>query len=150
VTDRATRHWVVLADHAHARIYEVSGDIPLHRIAHLENPDARKAARDLGSDRPGRRSDALGNRHALGADEDPKEHSRNDFAREVAAYLNAARRQGRFDSLVLAMPPRALGLVRQALDVDSARLVEREIHKDLMHHTEEQLEALIGAVAADH
>jgi protein required for attachment to host cells len=145
----ATRHWIVLADHAHARIYEVTGDIPLHPVTQLENAAAQSAARDLGSDKPGRKSNIFGRRHALSVQEDPKEHAGNAFAHEVAEYLNAGRRQGRVDAFILAMPPRVLGLVRKSLDVDSARMVEREIHKDLMHHTEAQLKELVGAIAAE-
>lgn len=145
----AVRHWIVVADHARARIYEVAADAPLHPIAELENVAAQGPARDLGSDKPGRKSNVFGHRHALGSEEDPKEHARNEFGRQVADYLNAGRRQGRFDAIILAMPPRALGLVRKSLDVDSARMVEREIHKDLMHHTEAQLETLIGTIASE-
>src|SRR5262245_34931569 len=134
------RHWIVLADHAHMRIYEIASDIPLHPVAQLANPDAQSAARDLGSDRPGRTHNIFGHRHALSAAEDAKEHAGNVFAHEIAEYLNVGRRNGLFDALVLAMPPRVLGRVRRKLDIDSARMVEREIHKDLMHHTEEQLE----------
>jgi protein required for attachment to host cells len=144
----AARHWIVLADHAHARIYEVADDTPLHPIAQLENAAGQSAARDLGSDKPGRKSNIFGHRHALGAGEDPKEHAGNVFAHEIAEYLNAERRKDRFDALVLAMPPRVLGLVRKSLDVGSARMVEREIHKDLMHHTEAQLDELLVAIAA--
>ena len=144
----AAKHWIVVADQARARIYEVAADLPLHPIAELENTAAQGPARDLGSDRPGRKSNIFGHGHSLSSEEDPKEHAGNEFARQVADYLNAGRRQGRFDAIVLVMPPRALGLVRKSLDVDSARMVEREIHKDLMHHTEAELEAMVGKIAA--
>jgi len=142
-----TRHWIVVADQAQARMYEVAGSIRMHRVAQLENSAAQSAARDLGSDRPRRKINIFGHRHALSTQQVPKEHVANAFAHEIAEYLNAGRRQGRFDALVLAMPPRAVGLVRQELDAGTARMVEREIHKDLMHHTEAQLQVLLAELS---
>ena len=54
------------------------------------------------------------------------------FARRVAAHLDEALRQKRFDELRIAAAPRFLGLLRQALSPHVAAEVTEELNKDLV------------------
>jgi len=125
--------WVVLADGAHARIFENSGPgTGLVEINSWDSPSARKPTRDLGTDRPGRgHESATYGRHALAAREDWHEGEKANFVHDVAAYLNDRNHQGAFDELVIAAPPRALGELRKAIDSTTAGRLKVEINKDL-------------------
>lgn len=138
------KQWIVVADHARARIYEAAGEGKLKAVASFENQGAHGHARDLASDRPGRRGDSFGHRHALGSEEDPKRHAAAQFAHEIGQYLDAARRGAKFEALTLAMPPHFLGLLRKSLDAECARRVERTLKSDLMHLSEAELRAHLG------
>jgi protein required for attachment to host cells len=140
-----SRHWVVVADHAQARIYEGSAGMALRELTRLDNAQAHQRAQDLGSDRPGRRIDSFGHRHALGGEEDPKRRAAADFAKSLADHLAAARRTEGFDALTLVMPPHFLGLLRKSLSADCARRVERVVRKDLMHCSPAQLRTELDA-----
>ena len=89
--------------------------------------------RDLKTSAQGR-SFSTGNdsRHALERREMPHEHEARDFARQLAETLRLARVAGRYDRLILAAEPKFLGLIREALDPATQKLVSREIPKHLL------------------
>jgi protein required for attachment to host cells len=139
---------MVLADETQARFYEVAGE-NIRRLEPLDNPKAHRAVRDLESDRPGRRVDSFGHRHALGGEEDAKRHATAVFAREIADRLAAARVSGHLGALTLVMSSRMLGLLRDALDAESSELVRKVVRKNLMHLDEGELRAGLAEALRD-
>ena len=98
----------------------------------LDSAAAHKRSVDLGSDRPGRTQEsATATRHAVQPKHDPHELAKQDFLREVARQLDAAGAE--FDALVLVMPDRALGEVRDALGTEARGKVKGELAKDLVN-----------------
>jgi protein required for attachment to host cells len=125
--------WVVLADGARARILANEGPgTGLVEVEEWVSAEARKPTRDLGTERPGRgHESATQGRHAITPRADWHDAAEAEFARDLAHYLKTHVDTGAFDQLVLAAPPRALGVLRQVIDPATAGLVKSEINKDL-------------------
>lgn len=133
---RMPRHsitWIVVSDGSRARILaarkEGSGfDV----VPELASPEAHTPSHDLGSDRPGRAQES-GNsaHHSIEPRHDPHEERKSAFVRSLAAQLNQAAGEKRFDDLILFAPPRCLGELREALDDAVLRKVKAEAPKDL-------------------
>lgn len=128
---KKTLTWIILLDKGRARAVEHDG----HRLAVV--PDITfdglgKEARDIEADRPGRTHDSHGpGRHAMEPHTNPKDVEAKAFVGLVADKLAAAQAQGRFDRLVLAAAPEALGLLRDALSAPVKERVIGELDKDL-------------------
>lgn len=90
--------------------------------------------RELGSDEPGRSFDSAGQgRHAMSTEQEPVEHVAQQFALELAKILNKGRVAHAYDKLILIAEPKFLGLLRAALDKNTAALVSHTVSKDLPH-----------------
>lgn len=58
---------------------------------------------------------------------------------EVASYIEKARREGRFDRLILAAGPDFLGHVRQKLSRETQNKIEKSISKDFTRLKDHEL-----------
>ena len=112
--------WVVVADRARARIFSASTPKgPLTELEDLVLPEARSHERDLTSDRPGSAFDSGGTgRHAMAAP-------------TSAERVESARVAGECQQLVLVAPPDFLGRLKKQLGSQSAKLLTRQIGKNL-------------------
>jgi protein required for attachment to host cells len=123
--------WILTANRTGARIFDKQGGM-LTLLETIENEQGRLRDRDIDSDRPGRAFDrATSARHALSTEESPHERIVKAFARGLADKLRQARLAGRFERLVIVAEPHMLGLIREALDVVTARTVIASVAKDL-------------------
>ena len=87
---------------------------------------------DLGKDHPGRvKESASPSRHAGEPCRDLHDAAKEDFVRTVAAELSALHAQGQFDELVLVAPARVLGEIKVSLSKPMAKVVVKELQKDL-------------------
>lgn len=123
--------WLLVADEAIARIIERGqrDDGPLENIVELTDATAHATDADLRHDAQGRRNNSVTSSAA-----DSKKHIEADaFAARVAAQLEEASQQGRFDELRLAAAPRFLGALRKALSPAVSKSVTLELDKDLIH-----------------
>ncbi len=125
--------WIVICDGARGRILVNRGyGTMLDEIREAEDHDARLPTRALGTDRPGRAHDSSGaGRHAMAPPVDWHKFEKERFAKEIAAMVNTAVLENKFDKVVLVAPPRVLGDLRQALSAQAKAKVSGEIGKDL-------------------
>jgi protein required for attachment to host cells len=125
--------WVVVADRARARIFSASTPKgPLTELEDLVLPEARSHERDLTSDRPGRAFDSGGiGRHAMEAPTTAKEQAALSFARTIAERVESGRVSGECQQLVLVAPPDFLGRLKKQLGSQCAKLLTRQIGKNL-------------------
>ena len=70
--------------------------------------------------------------------------AKEQFARDVAAALEAAALKKLYEELVIVAPPQALGDLRQALGRHAKALVTGEIAKDLTNLPDHELPAHLG------
>lgn len=140
--------WILVAHRAGARIFENDGPgTGLRPVDTITHPEGRLANKALGSDTPGRSFDSHGaNRHALGKEHDPVETVAQEFARALAARLDAGRTKHAYGKLVLVAEPRFLGMLRAALPPHTATLVSATLDRDLGGTADHDLPSHLGAV----
>jgi protein required for attachment to host cells len=63
---------------------------------------------------------------------DPHEFEEKRFVEAISEKINRAALANRFDRLIVAAPPRALGQVRQALSKAASGRLAAEVNKDLI------------------
>ncbi|MCW5737094.1 MAG: host attachment protein [Enhydrobacter sp.] len=133
---RHRRTWIVVADGSRARFFEPGEDsrtlAPTDQTE-MTAAEARRPARDLVTDKPGRGFASAGSdaRHAFEPPHDIHKMQKHDFTARLAGVLDKACEEGRFDRLVLVAPPRSLGELRTLLSDRVKKTVAHEVGKDL-------------------
>lgn len=129
--------WVLVADSSRARVFEATTSRgEMQEIDAFVHTESRLREQDLTADLPGRAFDSHGQgRHAMGAKRSPKQQEHFNFASQLDHYLDDARKQNRFDQLIIAAPPEFLGLLRSGLTNSTAKRVKAFIDKDLTRET---------------
>lgn len=146
--------WIIVADGQKYLALRNRGDADfLHLEVVAHESEHTPPARDLASDRPGRRNDAAratpGGVQAWGksAMEQTDWHrvAEDRFVEALAQNLSAWAQEGRFRKLVLFADPRTLGALRDVLEVGVKALVQAQIAKDLTQMPLDRIEAVIAA-----
>lgn len=141
--------WVAVADGGKAMIFANEGSdaapaLTVLSKAEFDNPSTR----EQGADRPGRRPDTgPGQRSAMEAT-DWHELGEEEFVRAFAERLNRAASAGRFERLVLAVPPKVLGQLRRDLSEVASRCIAAEIGNDLTRLPVGEIERHLARVLA--
>jgi protein required for attachment to host cells len=140
--------WIIVADSARARIFTLSGiGGKLQEITDLAHPESRLHDRELTSDLPGRAFDSHGQgRHGMEQATDPQEREAQAFATEIARHIDRGQREGNFDSLVLAAPPKFLGQLRPELSKPARNALIGELDKNLVKADEKTIERHLSAL----
>jgi protein required for attachment to host cells len=132
--------WVLVADGTQAEVFEHGGPgkglIPVAGL-HFEQEPLR--AREINSDRPGRfAGGGVGSRSSVD-EANPVQMREERFVKSLADKLETMRREGRFDRLIIAAAPSALGDLRPALSDGVKETVIAELPKDLTNVPKPQL-----------
>jgi protein required for attachment to host cells len=124
--------WFVVADAGRAEaLVKRRGESGYDSVRSWENPLAHLKAHELGDDKPGRAFESSSaRRSAMEPRETPKEASEHDFARELAAALDAAVSGGEAQRIVLIAAPRLLGDLRPLLSRAVQGAIAAEHAKD--------------------
>jgi protein required for attachment to host cells len=129
--------WIVVANSERARVFTVAEEKDrrrLQEVKELVHPASRGHERDLvanGSDRTFN-SEGPG-RHARSESISPKEHEAWKLCKELAGELESARTNDRFRELIVVAAPEFLGQLRKSMTPPTARLIARELDKDVAH-----------------
>ena len=125
--------WILVADGRRARVL-----VERRRGASLDEPD--DWSMEIGpeelydeQDRPPRSFDRVGSgRHAMDKGRSLHEQEEEKFLKRVADRVSDAERHNQFDHLVIAAPPRALGLLRAMLAPGAKSRIRADLSKDLL------------------
>lgn len=125
--------WMLIADGRRARVL-----VEHRRGAALEEP--AEWAMEIGpedlydpQDRPPRSANSVGNsRHAMDKGRNLHEQEEEKFLKRVADRLGEAEKHSQFDHLVIAAPPRALGMLRTMLPPGAKARIRADLSKDLL------------------
>ncbi|HET9716898.1 MAG TPA: host attachment family protein [Pseudolabrys sp.] len=133
--------WVVVCDGKKALILENAGDskfpnLKTIQVLEQENPPTH----ELGTDVPGRTNSSIGNIRSAMDQTDWHDQSEQRFLAQLAQRLDAAVSSGKFKSLILVAPPRALGMLRPAYSQAIKGVLRAEIDKDLVKLPVHQIE----------
>jgi protein required for attachment to host cells len=129
-----TGAWVVACDGQKALVLQNDGDSELLNLKTIEVlAEAHGSTSELGTDKPGRTFQSRGSSRSAVEAPDYHTEAEVNFLRRVAGIIDAAASQEKTKHLVLIAPPKALGIVREALTPAARAIITAEIHKDLAH-----------------
>jgi len=142
--------WIVVASQSQARIFRYLGlKSGLRLVEKIQHPEGRLLDRELGADRQGRSFSSVGHggRSAYEDERSPHVEVAWDFARRLAAQLQAARGRNEFRALMLVAEAKFLGILKSCLDEQTKKVLvatlDREYHQksssELSRHIDEYL-----------
>ncbi len=107
--------------------------------------------RDIMSDKPGRSfvSRGGGRRSAMEYASDPVAEDQREFIRQVIALLESHRRAGDFDRLAILAEHDMLGHLRQMMPRTLVDLVIRQVPKNLLHLSAQDLAEAVASELRD-
>lgn len=118
--DKPRRTFVVVADASRAKLYQKpDNQSKLMLLEEFDHPEGRAKAMDLMADKPGRTFASGPTTKGRSAKEyrtDPKQVEAEKFARALGRRLAELFDAHAFDDLVIAAPPKFMGLLRAALE----------------------------------
>lgn len=103
-----------------------------HLVVRFEKHRDDVAARDLGTDRPGRVQPSVGTSGSAVEQTDFHEMEEEAFLQAIAAELSKMVTSGMVGSLVVVAPPRALGYLRQSYTETLRQAIRLEIDRDFV------------------
>jgi protein required for attachment to host cells len=126
--------WILVANSATARIFNMESNGSLTELKALMHPASRLHQRDLVSDREGRSFEsAYPAHHALEPPTPAKQVEFAIFAKLISDHLNEEHRAGKFNKLYIAASPHFLGLLRKDFSPQIVETIAGEIDKDITH-----------------
>lgn len=133
--------WVLVGDGRRALFFANHGDANLLDLRVIETRiDENPAAREHGSDAPGRAFASKGGVRSAVENTDWHELEEERFARAMADRINKAAESGEMTEIVIVAPPRTLGEIRKDLTAKAKSKVAGELDKDLTHHPLPEIE----------
>jgi protein required for attachment to host cells len=141
---KPTITWIVIANGDQAKVFEHDGPGKgLKALDDMRFAQESLMARDIMSDRPGRTFSSAGKgaRSSIDYTSDPVAVRERRFVEQLADVLDEKRRDGRFDRLVIAAAPTALGDIRPALSDELRAILLAELPKDLTNTPTDKLAA---------
>lgn len=131
---KPTITWIVVADGDQAKVFEHEGPGKgLKPLKEMSFEQDHLKASEIMSDKPGRAfsSAGPGARSSIEYSSDPVAVRERRFVERLAEALNEKRQEGKFDRLVIAAAPAALGDIRPALSTQVKETMLAEMPKDL-------------------
>ena len=136
-----TTTWILSANRSNASLFESNWPgKSMRRLQDIPHPKGRLQNKDINTDKPGRSFDSMGQgRHSMGSDQEPIDHVAQQYASVLAELLNKGRLTNAYEKLVLIAEPKFLGILRAALDKNTALLVVQSVNKELLDLKEEDV-----------
>lgn len=143
----AKQTWLLVANGSEAVIYKyLAAGTALEEVGGVGNGTRRYRDQDLVTDRPGVMSGGGSHIHgkdAMTSEMSPSDKAKKDFAKEVIDELDQARRQDKLHGVDIIAEPSMLGLLREAMDNNMQKLIDKSVSKDGIGKSAEELLDLI-------
>ena len=127
------RTWILVANSARARCFEVGADrAGLELLNSFACPGARAKGGDLVTDRSG--YEEMGHGHgsaSMGQHSSPRELVRDEFARDLARFLNSGVAAQRCSALVILASLPFLGRIKSHLSSGAEKALSSAIARDM-------------------
>jgi protein required for attachment to host cells len=138
--------WVIVCDGAKALILVNQGDEVFPNLRTKEvYEQSDPPTHEQGADKPGRAFSSVGSMRSAVDQTDFHTQTETHFLEKLAARLDAAVRDGETKSLVIAAPPRALGVLRHHYTHGLKEAVRAELDKDLVKLPLHEIEKHVAA-----
>ena len=132
--------WIVVADSSRARIFYAANRVkPLTAVTELNFPESRLREQDIYTDRPGRLFESANESRSAIETPDIREQQQQAFAREICEALDAGRNRQRFETLMVVAPPTFLGALRQSMNHQLEKMVDKSVQKNLVNEEEARI-----------
>jgi protein required for attachment to host cells len=146
--------WILVADGSRARLFSASkrGE-PWQLLEQFEHLETRERTADISPVERGTQKQSFGQgRPAMEPKNSPREVEQMHFARKLADKVGDGLKHNSYAGLVLAAPPRFLGLLKGMLDAQAAKSVIATVDKDYtladQREVVERLEDFVHGAAA--
>lgn len=138
--------WVLVINGVRSRILRGLSANGEDAVAELVLRSESRNLLDIMSDKPGRAVPLHGGGRRLAMEPagDPLAEDQQEFLRHIIALLECHRRAGDFDSLAIFAGPEMLGKLRQMLPEPLRNLVIREVPKNLLHLSTQELSETVS------
>ena len=139
--------WVVVANRSDSKIYRAENVNTLVEHKSLTHKEAHLNDHDLIADGPGR----TGQKGVHGSDTLSEKTTQQDkeakiFATEIASFLEQGYNSGECERVYLVAKAPFLGFLRESLHPNVVKMVESEIHKDIVDQRPEQIREYLPPV----
>ena len=138
--------WVVVCDGAKALILENVGEPEAPNLKTREvhkQPD--RPTHEQGTDEPGRTQSSVGKARSAVEQTDWHQRAEDAFLKDLAKKLDRAVTTGATKAIIIAAPPRALGVLREAFTPALRKAIRAEIDKDLVKMPVDEIEKHLAA-----
>ena len=139
--------WLLVANGSEALLYKyLDAGTRLEELGGVGKGTRRQRNQDLVTDRPGVMSAGANHIHgkdAMTTEKSPSEKAKIDFAKQIVDNLDYARRQDKLHAIDIIAEPSMLGLLRDAMDNNLLKLVDKSVSKDGIGKSDVELLALI-------
>lgn len=146
-----SRTWALVINGGRCRILRGLAKKGDDAVAELVLRCESRHLRDIMSDRPGRSfsSKGGGRRSAMEYASDPIAEDQREFIRQVITLLESHRRAGDYDKLAAFAEHDMLGHLRQLMPRTLADIVIREVPKNLLHLSPQELAEAVARELQD-
>lgn len=135
-----SRTWALVLNGSRCRILRELSSSSDEGLSELVLRSESRKLRDIMSDKPGRSFASKGGRRsAMEYSGDPVSEDQREFIRQIIALLESHRRAGDFVRLAVFAEHDMLGQLREMMPQSLADLVVREVPKNLLHLSEQDL-----------
>ena len=141
--------WVLVCDGRKALLFQNAGDRVYPKLEARETfqHDA-PSTRELGTDAPGRFFSPADGRRSSAEPTDLHKEEEDRFLVDLAHHLDRYATEHGIKDLVIAAPPRALGVLREKLPHHVRGLIRAEIDKDYVAMPAYEIEKRLAKVLA--
>lgn len=127
--------WVLVADSTRARFFVASSSTPLTEFETFTHLESSQHEQKMTSDLSGSQAGSDGRHHGVSSETDPKKYEAIEFARTISHFLEDSRNKHIYTQLILIAAPAFLGLLREHLTAETAKMVIFELDKNLSQHS---------------
>ena len=137
------RTWIVVSNRTEAKVFRYLNkkDNKIEFVISLKNPRGRLRPIAINADRPGMFANLETYGSRLVKSQSPTERVAQEFAKRVGDFLEEQMRSKQFDELIMISDPHFLGRLRNLYSKELKKRISREIPKDLVGVTAEDLQS---------
>ncbi len=137
--------WIVVANRAEAKIYRAENVSTLVEHTSLKHGEGSMHQRELSSDKQGSIRGKFGT-DTMEEKTSPKSKEANHFAAQIALVLEKGLQAKEVERIYLIAKAPFIGVLHQVFKPAVAKCIEKEVHKDLLHASKEQLREYLPPV----
>jgi len=149
-----SKYWILVSNANDSKVFTTNMHIgkigaDLEFVEELQHPQSKLQRQDLSVNQPGHYKVHGGGAHGTTGstyeqDTDPKDTEKDHFAKEIAAFLAAAKDANKYEQLILVIPAHFHGVLDTHLHKSVKESISKIIHKDWTSSTTSDLANMLN------